>query len=103
MVERLDQAGRARLAAELPEWAMDPGGRDAIRPGTSASATSARPGASWRGWRCWPRARTITPNGRMSGTACEILLSTHDAGGLSERDVRLARAIDALLPQPGAG
>ena len=26
----------------------------------------------------------------------EIALSTHDAGGLSARDVRLARAIDAL-------
>jgi 4a-hydroxytetrahydrobiopterin dehydratase len=28
----------------------------------------------------------------------EIVLTTHDAGGLSDRDVRLARAIDALLP-----
>ena len=27
----------------------------------------------------------------------EILLTTHDAGGLSARDLRLARAIDALL------
>ena len=26
----------------------------------------------------------------------EIVLSTHDAGGLSARDVRLARAIDAI-------
>ena len=28
----------------------------------------------------------------------EILLSTHDAGGLSARDVRLAQAIDRLVP-----
>jgi 4a-hydroxytetrahydrobiopterin dehydratase len=27
----------------------------------------------------------------------DILLTTHDAGGLSERDVKLAKAIDALL------
>jgi 4a-hydroxytetrahydrobiopterin dehydratase len=27
----------------------------------------------------------------------EITLSTHDAGGLSARDVALAKAIDALL------
>ncbi|MCW5770646.1 MAG: 4a-hydroxytetrahydrobiopterin dehydratase [Rhodospirillaceae bacterium] len=28
----------------------------------------------------------------------EIALSTHDAGGISERDFRLAAAIDALSP-----
>ncbi len=27
----------------------------------------------------------------------DILLTTHDAGGLSERDIRMAHAIDALL------
>lgn len=27
----------------------------------------------------------------------DILLTTHDAGGLSARDVRMAKAIDALL------
>lgn len=27
----------------------------------------------------------------------EILLTTHDAGGLSQRDIDMARAIDALL------
>jgi 4a-hydroxytetrahydrobiopterin dehydratase len=27
----------------------------------------------------------------------DILLTTHDAGGLSKRDVTMARAIDALI------
>ena len=29
----------------------------------------------------------------------EIILSTHDAGGLSERDIRLAHAIDEIAPE----
>ena len=29
----------------------------------------------------------------------EIILSTHDAGGLSERDIRLAQTIDELAPE----
>lgn len=29
----------------------------------------------------------------------EIILSTHDAGGLSERDIRLAQIIDELAPE----
>jgi len=28
----------------------------------------------------------------------EIILSTHDCGGLSDRDIRLAQAIDELAP-----
>lgn len=30
----------------------------------------------------------------------EITLSTHDAGGLTERDIRLAHLIDAAAPPP---
>ena len=33
----------------------------------------------------------------------EIILSTHDAGGLSERDVKLAQTIDELAPERDRG
>jgi 4a-hydroxytetrahydrobiopterin dehydratase len=33
----------------------------------------------------------------------EIKLSTHDVGGLSSRDIAMAKGIDALMPQPQAG
>jgi 4a-hydroxytetrahydrobiopterin dehydratase len=29
----------------------------------------------------------------------EVILSTHDAGGLSDRDIRLAHAIDEIAPE----
>lgn len=102
MVERLDQAGRARLAAECPEWAMDPGGRDAILREFRFRDFS-------EAWGFMARVALLAesqdhhPEWSNVWNRVRILLSTHDAGGLSERDVRLARAIDALLPQPGAG
>lgn len=33
----------------------------------------------------------------------EIILTSHDAGGLSERDLRMARAIDEIAPQRDKG
>jgi 4a-hydroxytetrahydrobiopterin dehydratase len=33
----------------------------------------------------------------------EILLATHESGGVTERDVRLAEAIDAAASKHGAG
>lgn len=36
------------------------------------------------------------PDARLSYNQLEITLTTHDAGGITEQDVVLARAIDAL-------
>lgn len=95
MIEQLDQAGRARLAASCPDWAMA-AGRDAItrrfvfRDFSEAWGFMARVALL-------AEAQDHHPEWSNVWNRVEILLATHDAGGLSERDLRLATAIDALL------
>ncbi len=95
MVTKLDQAGRQRLATECPGWAMADG-RDAItrrfvfRDFSEAWGFMARVALL-------AEAQDHHPEWSNVWNRVEILLSTHDAGGLSERDLRLAKAIDALL------
>lgn len=102
MVEKLDAAGRARLAAECPAWRMAEGGRDAIvrkfrfRDFSEAWGFMARVALL-------AEAQDHHPEWSNVWNRVEILLSTHDAGGLSERDLRLATAIDALLPPDAVG
>ncbi|MBU6499109.1 MAG: 4a-hydroxytetrahydrobiopterin dehydratase [Rhodospirillales bacterium] len=94
MVEKLDAASRAALPATLPAWAMV-GGRDAIRRAWRFADFSAA-------WGFMSRVALLAekhdhhPEWRNVWNQVEITLSTHDAGGLSGRDVALARAIDAL-------
>jgi len=100
MVERLDEAGRARLAAECPAWqAVD--GRDAIRREFRFRDFNEAWGFMAR-VALLAEAQDHHPEWSNVWNRVEILLSTHDAGGVSARDLRLARAIDALLA-PGAG
>lgn len=95
MVPKLDDAARAGLAATLPEWRLAEG-RDAI-------ARSFRFGNFSEAWGFMARVALLAetqdhhPEWSNVWNRVEILLSTHDAGGLSERDVTLAKAIDALL------
>ena len=42
------------------------------------------------------------PDWRNVWNWVEIRLTTHDAGGLTEKDAALARAIDAVLPPAGS-
>jgi 4a-hydroxytetrahydrobiopterin dehydratase len=94
MVERLSDAARAALAANLPEWGLVEG-RDAIRRQFRFADFSAA-------WGFMSRVALLAeqqdhhPEWSNVYNRVDIVLSTHDAGGLSERDVRLARAIDAL-------
>jgi 4a-hydroxytetrahydrobiopterin dehydratase len=95
MVEKLTEAERAGLTTALPQWTLV-AGRDAIR-------------REWRwrdfseAWGFMARVALLAerhghhPEWSNAWNRVEIVLSTHDAGGLTARDVRLAQAIDALL------
>ncbi len=96
MVEKLDEAARAELPATLPGWAMVEG-RDAIRRAFRFRDFSEAWGFMAR-VALLAEAQDHHPEWSNVWNRVEILLSTHDAGGLSARDVRLARCIDGLLP-----
>jgi 4a-hydroxytetrahydrobiopterin dehydratase len=95
MVEKLDAAGRAALATDLPDWTMVPG-RDAItRTFRFADFNAA--------WGFMSRIALLAdkqdhhPEWSNVWNRVDITLSTHDAGGLSTRDVALAKAIDGVV------
>jgi 4a-hydroxytetrahydrobiopterin dehydratase len=94
MVEKLDAAARAALAAELPEWRLVEG-RDALTRSFRFQDFSAAWGFMAR-VALLAEAQDHHPEWSNVYNRVEITLTTHDAGGLSARDVKLARSIDAL-------
>ena len=96
MVAPLDTAARAALAATLPGWTLVEG-RDAIRRGFRFKDFSEAWGFMTR-VALLAEAQDHHPEWSNVWNRVEIVLTTHDAGGLSARDVRLAQAIDALRP-----
>ena len=94
MVAKLDATGRAALAQDLPGWKMAEG-RDAITRSFRFADFSAA-------WGFMSRVALLAekhdhhPEWSNVWNRVEITLTTHDAGGLSARDVALAKAIDAL-------
>jgi len=93
MVERLNDATRAALPAQ---WRLVEG-RDAITRAFHFKDFSAAWGFMSR-VALLAEAQDHHPEWFNVYNRVEIILTTHDAGGLSERDVKLALAIDALLP-----
>ncbi len=94
MVERLNAEARARALAELPGWApVD--GRDAIRKPFKFKDFS-------QAWGFMSRvalaaeAMNHHPEWSNLYNRVEIVLTTHDCDGLSERDIQLARKIEEL-------
>jgi 4a-hydroxytetrahydrobiopterin dehydratase len=94
MVEKLDTAERAALGKTLPQWTLM-AGRDAIRRAWTFRDFN-------EAWGFMSRVALLAekqdhhPEWSNVWNKVEITLSTHDAGGLSARDVALARAIDQL-------
>ena len=84
-IPKLTDAERATLATRLPEWTRDPE-RDAIRRTFRFPDFVAALGDE----------RDHHPEWSNVYNRVDILLTTHDADGLSTRDIALAEAIDRL-------
>lgn len=95
MVEQLNDAERADALDELPDWDYDEG-RDAI----ARSFTFDDFGEAFAFMtQVALLAEKLDHHPEWSNVynRVHIVLTTHDAGGLSERDVELATRIDALV------
>ena len=94
MVQKLDDAARAALLARFPEWTHEPQ-RDAItrrfRFDDFAQAFGFMASVAIIAEKMDHHPEWSNVYNRVA-----ITLTTHDAGGLSKRDLAMARAIDAL-------
>jgi 4a-hydroxytetrahydrobiopterin dehydratase len=94
MVERITGAARQQAISELAGW-RECEGRDAIQKSFKFPDFNAA-------WGFMSRVALLAekmdhhPEWSNVYNRVEIVLTTHDAQGLSERDIRLAKAIDAL-------
>ena len=95
-VPQLTEAERAEALAALPEWSLRGDGLAIERQFRFKDFGEA--------WAFMARVALLAekhdhhPEWSNVYNRVAITLTTHDAGGLSERDVKLARAIDRLVP-----
>ena len=94
MVEKLPAAARESALAELGNWSYDAAG-DAIERQFRFKDFSAAFGFMARVALLAEKAGHH-PDWSNVFNKVTIRLSTHDAGGLSQKDIDLARQIDAL-------
>ena len=96
-MQPLSPADRQQLASRLPAWAVVEG-RDAIVRHLRFKTFS-------EAWGFMSRVALLAeqhdhhPEWSNVYNKVSITLTTHDAGGLSDRDVRMATAIDRFAPQ----
>ncbi|MGV3731665.1 MAG: 4a-hydroxytetrahydrobiopterin dehydratase [Sphingopyxis sp.] len=95
MVQKLDDVERSALFARFPQWTHEPS-RDAItrqfRFDDFAQAFGFMASVAIIAEKMDHHPEWSNVYNRV-----DILLTTHDADGLSERDAKLAEAIEALL------
>ena len=93
---QLTQAERDAALADLSEWTLRADGLAIEREFRFADFSAA--------WAFMARVALLAekhdhhPEWSNVYNRVAITLTTHDAGGLSARDVAMARAIDALVP-----
>jgi 4a-hydroxytetrahydrobiopterin dehydratase len=95
MVARLTEGHRRESLAALPDWGYDEA-RDAITRRFTFKDFSEAFGFMARVALLAEKA-DHHPEWSNVWNRVDILLTTHDASGLSLRDVQMAQAIDALL------
>jgi 4a-hydroxytetrahydrobiopterin dehydratase len=98
MVKKLDEAARAKQLPTLPGWTLDTA-RDGIARQFKFKDFVAAFGFMTKVALLAEKA-DHHPEWSNVWNRVEILLTTHDAGGLSQRDIDLARAIDAVAAAP---
>ncbi len=95
MIAKLSEAARDQLLADHPDWALDPA-RDAIVR-TFRFADFSAAFAFMTRVAMLAEVQDHHPEWSNVYNRVTIALTTHDAEGLSARDVAMAGAIDALL------
>ncbi|WP_447752797.1 4a-hydroxytetrahydrobiopterin dehydratase [Sphingopyxis fribergensis] len=95
MVQKLDDAQRSALLARFPGWAHEPS-RDAITRQFKFD-DFAQAFGFMASVAIIAEKMDHHPEWSNVYNRVDILLTTHDADGLSERDAKLAEAIEALV------
>ena len=93
MVEKLTPEARAKALSGLPGWAAVEG-RDAITKSFAFKDFNAAFGFMTRVALLAERM-DHHPEWRNVYNKVEVTLATHDAGGVTERDVKMAKFMDA--------
>lgn len=99
-IAKLTEAERRGLAAKLPGWTLVDG-RDAIRRTFQFTDFKAAFGFMTQ-VALVAEKQDHHPEWFNVWNRVDITLATHDAGGLSKRDIALAEAIDPIAAATGA-